>query len=160
MGGRAKPWMDWSTNCDLPTRKYSLLEKMVLLQQPIQQKGAHPEVSRLLKPLTEAVMAMSHRVSKRESETTPSGSEEHPAGACRSWTVGLRASVAPSRPRARRGNPGPTPGGDPAGEGLKQEMDQVASVYNRFVGIPGNGRRISYRLLHVWEFVQGRSDQQ
>jgi hypothetical protein len=45
-------------------------------------------------------------------------------------------------------------------EGLKQEMDQVASAYNRFVGIPGNGRRISFRLLHVWEFVQGRSDQQ
>jgi hypothetical protein len=100
-------------------------------------------------------MAMSHRVSKRESETTPSGSEEHPAGACRSWTVGLRASVAPSRPRARRGNPGPTPGGDPAGEGLKQEMDQVASVYNRFVGIPDNGRRISFRFLHVWEFKDG-----
>jgi hypothetical protein len=35
-------------------------------------------------------------------------------------------------------------------EGLKQEMDQVASVYDRFVGIPGNGRRISFRFLNVW----------
>jgi steroid delta-isomerase-like uncharacterized protein len=29
-------------------------------------------------------------------------------------------------------------------------------VPGEFLGIPGNGRRISFRMLHVWEFKDGR----
>jgi predicted ester cyclase len=30
------------------------------------------------------------------------------------------------------------------------------TVPGAFMGVPGNGRRISFRLLHVWEFRDGR----
>lgn len=30
------------------------------------------------------------------------------------------------------------------------------TVPGEFLGIPGHGRRISFRLLHVWEFEDGR----
>jgi len=30
------------------------------------------------------------------------------------------------------------------------------SVPGEFLGIPGHGRRISFRMLHVWEFDDGR----
>lgn len=30
------------------------------------------------------------------------------------------------------------------------------TVPGTFLGIPGNGRRISFRVLHVWEFRDGR----
>jgi steroid delta-isomerase-like uncharacterized protein len=30
------------------------------------------------------------------------------------------------------------------------------TVPGAFLGVPGNGRRISFRLLHVWEFRDGR----
>lgn len=29
------------------------------------------------------------------------------------------------------------------------------TVPGEFLGIPGNGRRITFRLLHVWEFRHG-----
>ena len=30
------------------------------------------------------------------------------------------------------------------------------SVPGSFLGVPGNGKEISFRLLHVWEFKEGR----
>ncbi len=30
------------------------------------------------------------------------------------------------------------------------------TVPGRFLGVPGNGKRIAFRLLHVWEFREGR----
>ncbi len=32
----------------------------------------------------------------------------------------------------------------------------TGTVPGSFLGLPGNGRRISFRLLHVWEFRDGR----
>lgn len=36
------------------------------------------------------------------------------------------------------------------------EHEWTGTVPGEFAGIPGNGRRISFRLLHVWEFKDGR----
>lgn len=36
------------------------------------------------------------------------------------------------------------------------EHQWTGTVPGTFLGIPGNGRRISFRLLHVWEFRDGR----
>lgn len=36
------------------------------------------------------------------------------------------------------------------------EHDTTGTVPGEFLGIPGNGKRISFRLLHVWEFRDGR----
>jgi steroid delta-isomerase-like uncharacterized protein len=36
------------------------------------------------------------------------------------------------------------------------EHQWTGTVPGEFAGIPGNGRRISHRLLHVWEFKDGR----
>ncbi|HEU5372507.1 MAG TPA: nuclear transport factor 2 family protein [Gaiellaceae bacterium] len=36
------------------------------------------------------------------------------------------------------------------------EHQCTATVPGEFVGIPGNGKRISFRMLHVWEFNSGR----
>jgi steroid delta-isomerase-like uncharacterized protein len=36
------------------------------------------------------------------------------------------------------------------------EHQCTASVPGTFLGMPGDGRRISFRLLHVWEFRDGR----
>ena len=30
------------------------------------------------------------------------------------------------------------------------------SMQGRFLGIPGHGRRVSFRMLHLWEFCDGR----
>jgi predicted ester cyclase len=30
------------------------------------------------------------------------------------------------------------------------------TIPGEFLGVPGHGRRISFRLLHVWEFKDGR----
>jgi len=35
------------------------------------------------------------------------------------------------------------------------EHDTTCTVDGEFLGIPGNGRRITFRLLHVWEFRDG-----
>jgi steroid delta-isomerase-like uncharacterized protein len=35
------------------------------------------------------------------------------------------------------------------------EHDWTGTVPGEFLGIPGNGKRISFRLLHVWEFKDG-----
>ena len=35
------------------------------------------------------------------------------------------------------------------------EHQATATVTGEFLGIPGNGKRISFRLLHVWEFADG-----
>ena len=35
------------------------------------------------------------------------------------------------------------------------EHQCTASVPGEFLGIPGNGKRVSFRLLHVWEFKDG-----
>jgi steroid delta-isomerase-like uncharacterized protein len=37
-----------------------------------------------------------------------------------------------------------------------QEHDWTGTVPGSFLGLPGRGRRISFRLLHVWEFRDGR----
>lgn len=36
------------------------------------------------------------------------------------------------------------------------EHQWTGTVPGEFAGIPGNGRRISFRLLHVWEFTDSR----
>jgi len=36
------------------------------------------------------------------------------------------------------------------------EHQWIGTVPGAFLGIPGHGRRISFRLLHVWEFRDGR----
>ncbi len=35
------------------------------------------------------------------------------------------------------------------------EHEWTGTVPGAFLGVPGNGRRISFRLLHVWEFKDG-----
>jgi steroid delta-isomerase-like uncharacterized protein len=35
------------------------------------------------------------------------------------------------------------------------EHQWTGTVPGEFLGIPGNGRRISFRLLHVWDFADG-----
>src|SRR5215468_9276868 len=35
------------------------------------------------------------------------------------------------------------------------EHDPTGTVPGQFLGVPGNGRRITFRLLHVWEFRDG-----
>jgi steroid delta-isomerase-like uncharacterized protein len=35
------------------------------------------------------------------------------------------------------------------------EHDTTGTVPGEFLGVPGNGRRITFRLLHVWEFKDG-----
>jgi steroid delta-isomerase-like uncharacterized protein len=35
------------------------------------------------------------------------------------------------------------------------EHEWIGTVPGAFLGVPGNGRRISFRLLHVWEFKDG-----
>ena len=35
------------------------------------------------------------------------------------------------------------------------EHTATGTVPGEFLGVPGNGRRISFRLLHVWEFRDG-----
>jgi steroid delta-isomerase-like uncharacterized protein len=36
------------------------------------------------------------------------------------------------------------------------EHQCTASVPGEFLGIPGNGKRVSFRILHVWEFTDRR----
>ena len=36
------------------------------------------------------------------------------------------------------------------------EHDCTGTVPGEFLGIPGHGKRITFRLLHVWEFRDGR----
>ncbi len=36
------------------------------------------------------------------------------------------------------------------------EHEWAGTVPGSFLGVPGNGRRISFRMLHVWEFSDGR----
>ena len=36
------------------------------------------------------------------------------------------------------------------------EHQWTGTVPGSFLGVPGNGRRISFRLLHIWEFRDGR----
>lgn len=36
------------------------------------------------------------------------------------------------------------------------EHECTARVTGEFMGIPGHGRRITFRMLHVWEFADGR----
>jgi SnoaL-like polyketide cyclase len=36
------------------------------------------------------------------------------------------------------------------------EHEWTGTVPGEFLGMPGHGRRISFRLLHVWEFRDGR----
>jgi steroid delta-isomerase-like uncharacterized protein len=36
------------------------------------------------------------------------------------------------------------------------EHQWIGTVPGTFLGVPGNGRRISFRVLHVWEFRDGR----
>ena len=36
------------------------------------------------------------------------------------------------------------------------EHDCAATVNGDFMGLPGNGRRVTFRMLHVWEFADGR----
>jgi hypothetical protein len=35
------------------------------------------------------------------------------------------------------------------------EHEWIGTVPGAFLGVPGGGRRISFRLLHVWEFRDG-----
>jgi hypothetical protein len=37
------------------------------------------------------------------------------------------------------------------------EHEWTGTVPGEFLGVPGHGRRISFRLLHVWEFRDGGS---
>ena len=36
------------------------------------------------------------------------------------------------------------------------EHEWTGTVPGTFLGVPGNGKRISFRLLHIWEFKDGR----
>lgn len=36
------------------------------------------------------------------------------------------------------------------------EHECTGTVPGEFIGIPGNGKRVSFRILHVWEFKDGR----
>ena len=36
------------------------------------------------------------------------------------------------------------------------EHDATGTVQGEFLGVSGNGKRITFRLLHVWEFRDGR----
>lgn len=36
------------------------------------------------------------------------------------------------------------------------EHQASCTVPGEFMGIPGNGKQVSFRLLHVWEFTDGR----
>jgi steroid delta-isomerase-like uncharacterized protein len=36
------------------------------------------------------------------------------------------------------------------------EHQWTGTVPGEFLGIPGNGKRISFRMLHVWDFKDGR----
>lgn len=36
------------------------------------------------------------------------------------------------------------------------EHQTTGTVQGSFLGVPGHGRRISFRLLHIWEFRDGR----
>lgn len=36
------------------------------------------------------------------------------------------------------------------------EHDATGTVPGEFLGVPGNGKRITFRLLHVWEFSDGK----
>ena len=36
------------------------------------------------------------------------------------------------------------------------EHEWTGTVPGEFLGVAGNGRRINFRLLHVWEFADGR----
>ncbi len=36
------------------------------------------------------------------------------------------------------------------------EHDWIGTVPGEFLGIPGHGRRITFRMLHVWEFRDGK----
>ncbi|MGH9276192.1 MAG: ester cyclase, partial [Acidimicrobiales bacterium] len=36
------------------------------------------------------------------------------------------------------------------------EHDATGTVDGEFLGVPGHGKRITFRLLHVWEFRAGR----
>lgn len=36
------------------------------------------------------------------------------------------------------------------------EHEGTGTVHGEFLGVPGHGRRITFRLLHVWEFRDGR----
>ena len=36
------------------------------------------------------------------------------------------------------------------------EHETTGSVPGTFLGVPGHGRRITFRMLHVWEFREGR----
>jgi steroid delta-isomerase-like uncharacterized protein len=35
------------------------------------------------------------------------------------------------------------------------EHDTTGTVPGEFLGVPGNGRRVTFRMLHVWEFRDG-----
>ncbi len=36
------------------------------------------------------------------------------------------------------------------------EHEWTGTVPGAFLGVPGNGKHISFRLLHIWEFKDGR----
>jgi len=36
------------------------------------------------------------------------------------------------------------------------EHDATATVDGEFLGVPGHGKRITFRLLHIWEFRDGQ----
>jgi steroid delta-isomerase-like uncharacterized protein len=36
------------------------------------------------------------------------------------------------------------------------EHDWTGTVEGSFLGVPGNGKRITFRLLHIWEFRDGK----
>ena len=36
------------------------------------------------------------------------------------------------------------------------EHQWTGTVQGQFLGIPGHGRRVSFRMLHIWEFRDGR----
>ena len=39
---------------------------------------------------------------------------------------------------------------------LRDRHQWTGTVHGHFLGIPGHGRRVSIRMLHVWEFADGR----
>jgi predicted ester cyclase len=39
---------------------------------------------------------------------------------------------------------------------LVLEQDMTGTVIGELLGIPGNGRRITFRLLHVFQFADGK----
>ena len=49
-----------------------------------------------------------------------------------------------------------SPEGEQRGRADRASEARPPTETNRLIGIPGNDKRISFRMLHLWEFKDGR----